>query len=173
MKGRRESILNVWFTLMYSPKWNCSFLNRIKCNVLSPRSYTHIDLYISRIGLPILLQGIYHSQTHQCGNWDWGRAIPRKRIHKWYFLAVWTGTLNYSRPGGVWLVTYRPGTEKSRTFFYSVYCSPPTRATDPLSLPNYGGNRRSPSSPKWNTGGKDQNWRPPPPSDTNSDLCLS
>jgi hypothetical protein len=30
-------------------------------NVLSPRSYTHIsvrDLYISRIGLPILLQGI-------------------------------------------------------------------------------------------------------------------
>ncbi len=43
------------------------------CNVLSPRSYTHIsvrDLYISRIGLPILLQeicgpilGIYKSLT--------------------------------------------------------------------------------------------------------------
>jgi hypothetical protein len=32
-----------------------------KCNVLSPNSYTHIswkDLYISRIGLPILLQEI-------------------------------------------------------------------------------------------------------------------
>jgi hypothetical protein len=52
-------------------------------NVLSPRSHTHIsvrDLYISRIGLPILLQGnmwtdpgniyVNRSQTHECGNWD-------------------------------------------------------------------------------------------------------
>ncbi len=52
-------------------------------NILSlPVSYTHIsvrDLYNSRIGLPILLQGnmwtdldnINRSQqTHQCGNWD-------------------------------------------------------------------------------------------------------
>jgi hypothetical protein len=23
------------------------------------------------------------SQTHECGNWDWGPAIPRKGIHKW------------------------------------------------------------------------------------------
>jgi len=30
--------------------------------------------------------GIYkRSQTHECGNWDWGRAIPRKGIHKWNF----------------------------------------------------------------------------------------
>jgi hypothetical protein len=53
-----------------------------KYNFLSPNSYTHIsvrDLYISRIGLPILLQeicgpilGIYinRSQKHECGNWD-------------------------------------------------------------------------------------------------------
>ena len=51
-------------------------------NVLSPSSYTHIsvrDLYISRIGLPILLQEICGlilgkyidcSQTHECGNRD-------------------------------------------------------------------------------------------------------
>ncbi len=34
---------------------------------------------------PIL--GIYKSitQTQECGNWDWGRAIPRKGIHKWHF----------------------------------------------------------------------------------------
>ncbi len=33
---------------------------------------------------PIL--GIYKSpQTHECGNSDWGRAIPRKGIHKWDF----------------------------------------------------------------------------------------
>ncbi len=25
------------------------------------------------------------SQTHESGNWDWGRAIPRKGIHKWDF----------------------------------------------------------------------------------------
>ncbi len=51
-----------------------------KYNVLSPSSYTHKsvrDLYISRIGLPILLQenmwtdpGNNHSQKHECGNWD-------------------------------------------------------------------------------------------------------
>jgi hypothetical protein len=29
---------------------------------------------------------INRSQTHECGNWDWGRAIPRKGIHKWDFL---------------------------------------------------------------------------------------
>jgi hypothetical protein len=26
---------------------------------------------------------INSSQIHECGNWDWGRAIPRKEIHKW------------------------------------------------------------------------------------------
>ncbi len=26
---------------------------------------------------------IIRSQTHACGNLDWGRAIPRKGIHKW------------------------------------------------------------------------------------------
>jgi hypothetical protein len=28
---------------------------------------------------------INRSQTIDCGNWDWGRAIPRKGIHKWDF----------------------------------------------------------------------------------------
>jgi hypothetical protein len=29
---------------------------------------------------------INRSQTHECGNWGWGRAIPRKGlIHKWEF----------------------------------------------------------------------------------------
>ncbi len=28
---------------------------------------------------------INRSQTHECGNWDWGRAIPRKGINKWGF----------------------------------------------------------------------------------------
>ncbi len=28
---------------------------------------------------------INRSQTHECENWDWGRAIPRRGIHKWDF----------------------------------------------------------------------------------------
>jgi hypothetical protein len=28
---------------------------------------------------------INHSQTNQCGNWHWGRAIPFMGIHKWDF----------------------------------------------------------------------------------------
>ncbi len=34
---------------------------------------------------------INRSQTHECGNWGWGRAIPRKGIHKWDFrCSVWS-----------------------------------------------------------------------------------
>jgi hypothetical protein len=28
---------------------------------------------------------INRSQTYESGNWDWGHAIPRKGIQKWYF----------------------------------------------------------------------------------------
>ncbi len=50
---------------------------------------------------------VNRSQTHECGNWDWGRAIPRKGIHKWHFrfssvhsdrmwsLCVWIGCGSY------------------------------------------------------------------------------
>ncbi len=30
-------------------------------------------------------ENINRSQTHESGNWDWGRAIPRKGIQKWDF----------------------------------------------------------------------------------------
>ncbi len=52
------------------------------------------DLYITTIGLPILLKeiwrpilGLYKSlkNMHECGNWGWGRVIPRKGIYKWDF----------------------------------------------------------------------------------------
>ncbi len=32
---------------------------------------------------------INRSQTHECGNWDWGRAIPEKEYKNRIFLAVW------------------------------------------------------------------------------------
>ncbi len=64
-------------------------------NVLSPSSYTLIsmrDLYISRVCLFCWRKYVdwswdyvNRSQTHECGNWGWGRDIPRKRIHKWDF----------------------------------------------------------------------------------------
>ncbi len=46
---------------MYSQKWNCaaSLFPKQNFNAVSPNSYTHIsarDLYVSRIGLPILLK---------------------------------------------------------------------------------------------------------------------
>ena len=61
MKSRWETNINVWFPFMYSQKWNCaaSLFPKQNCNFLSPNSYTRIsvrDLYISRIGLSILLQ---------------------------------------------------------------------------------------------------------------------
>ena len=60
---------------------------------LSPNFHIHVsvsELYIPTIDLPILLQDrsweyINRSQTHEWGNWDWGRAISRNGIHKWDF----------------------------------------------------------------------------------------
>jgi hypothetical protein len=94
MKGRWESNKNVWFPFMYYQKWNCeaSLFPRQNYNVLSPKPYTHIPVrdYIfpglfclfccSQICGPI--PGIHDIW---CGNWDCGRAIPRKGIHKWDF----------------------------------------------------------------------------------------
>ncbi len=59
MKGRWESNTNVWFPFMYSPEMKLLFPKQ-NYNVLSPSYLTHIsvrDLYISRIGLTVLLQG--------------------------------------------------------------------------------------------------------------------
>jgi hypothetical protein len=62
-------------------------------DVLSPSSYPHIpvrDLYISRIGLPILLQEnmyvdrsweyINRLHTHECGIWTEAAQFPEKDI---------------------------------------------------------------------------------------------
>ncbi len=59
---------------------------------------------------------INRSQTHECGNWGWGRAIPRKGIHKWDFRcsvsvfhpdACCRSTLSGSRPATTHDVTVR------------------------------------------------------------------
>ncbi len=95
MKGRGEFSTNVWFPFKYSQKWNCYFQNRIIMFCLPvPRLIYLWEIYIfprlvclfscREICGPIL--GICNpSQTHECRNWDWGRAIPRKGIYKWDF----------------------------------------------------------------------------------------
>ncbi len=83
--GRWESNINVWFPFMYSQKWKYYFQKRIKMFCLPVPKLIYLiisvrDSCISRIGLPILLQGnmwthpgniyVNRSQTHECGNWD-------------------------------------------------------------------------------------------------------
>ena len=89
--------INVWFLFIYSQKWNCAALlfPKQNYNVLSPSSYTHIsvrDLYISRIGVPILLQenmwtaiSWEYTNPHRHMNVENCRALSRKGIHKWDF----------------------------------------------------------------------------------------
>ncbi len=94
MKGWWKSYKNVGFSFLYSQKWNCYFQNRII--MFCPSSYTHIsgrDIFPGSVCLfccreicgPILWEHINRSQTHECGNWDWGHAIPIKGINKWDF----------------------------------------------------------------------------------------
>ncbi len=105
----RESNKNVWFPFMYSQKWNCvaSFFPQQNYNVLSPNFYTHIsvrDLYISRIGLSILLQPnmwtnpentkIYYRQL----NVEFGTEtaqFPEKEYINGIFLVVHLYTIFY------------------------------------------------------------------------------
>ncbi len=69
MKVWWESNIKAWFPFMYSQKLNCaaSLFPKQNYNVLSPNSYPHMsvrDLYISRIGLSILLQPNMWNDRH-------------------------------------------------------------------------------------------------------------
>ncbi len=67
-------------------------------NVLSPSFYTHIyvwEIYIFPGSVCLFCcrkyvdqswENINRSQTQECRNWDWGRAIPKKGIHECDFL---------------------------------------------------------------------------------------
>jgi hypothetical protein len=63
--------------------------------------YFHIHMSVSDFYIPSIVclfccrkyvdwswEYINCTQEYECGNWDWGRAIPRKGIHKWNFVAV-------------------------------------------------------------------------------------
>jgi hypothetical protein len=104
MKGRWESSINVWIPFMYFQKWNCYFQNRItvQCSVseflhsyISERftyfqdqyAYSAAGKYVDRFWEYINL-----SQTHECGNLDWGRAILEKEYINRTFVAVGTNS---------------------------------------------------------------------------------
>ncbi len=95
MKGQWESHINGWLPFMYSQNWNCYFQNRIIMFCLPvptliylweiyifPRS---VCLFCCRKYVDWSWEYINGSQTHECGDLDWGRAIPRKGIQKWNF----------------------------------------------------------------------------------------
>ena len=97
MKGSWESKCKCLVLIYIFPKMKLLFPKQ-NYNVLSPYSYTLIylwEIYIfpgsvclfccREICGPIL--GIYKllSDTHECGNWDWDRAISRKGMHNWDF----------------------------------------------------------------------------------------
>ncbi len=95
LEGSWEFNINVGFPFIYYQKWNSYFQNRIimfclpvpttyickKFIYFQDRSaYSAAGKYVNRSW-----ECINGSQTHECGNWDWGRVIPRKGIHKWNF----------------------------------------------------------------------------------------
>ncbi len=65
------------------------------CRGLSPNFHIHapvsdlvprlVCLVCWRKNVDRSWEYINRSQAHECGNWGWGRAIPRKGIHKWDF----------------------------------------------------------------------------------------
>ncbi len=92
MKCQWESNINVWFPFMYFQKFP-----KKNDNVLSPH-FLHSYIFerfiyfqdrsaYSAVGKYVdgSWEYINRSHTHECGNWDWGCAIPRKGIHKWDF----------------------------------------------------------------------------------------
>ncbi len=81
-----STFMCLWAIFIF-PRWICLFCGMIYVD----RSWEYIN----------------RSQTHECGNWDWGRAIPRKGIHKWDFRcsALFTSSFfpsNFSHPCSIW-----------------------------------------------------------------------
>jgi hypothetical protein len=60
-----STFMRLWVVYIFPP-WICLFCWR---KYVVDRSWEYIN----------------RSQTHEYGNWGWGRAIPRKGKHKWDF----------------------------------------------------------------------------------------
>ncbi len=89
MKGRRESNINVWFPFMHSQKWKYYFRNRIIMFCLPVPIVSVRNLYIKDRSAYSAAGNMWNNPVEYINRenwiWDWGRAIPRKGIHKWDF----------------------------------------------------------------------------------------
>ncbi len=91
MYRRRREVVHCKDTIpkilhKYSRKRNCAafpistFCGRFIYS-LDRSAYSAAGKYVDRSW-----EYINRSQTNECGNWDWGRAIPFLGMHKWDFL---------------------------------------------------------------------------------------
>ncbi len=131
MKDRWESNINGWFPFMYSQKWNCYFRKTSVSQFLHSYIFERF-IYLQYWSVVYSCAGKYvdlsweyinHSQTHECGNWDWGRAIPRKGMHKWDFcctvspLYIYFFYLFFTRiSSGTWRACLWAGETRSLSF---------------------------------------------------------
>ncbi len=82
----KEPISKIWNR--YSQKRNCTATAIISTFMCLWTIYTYprlICLFCCRKYVDRSWEYINRSQTHECGNLDWGRKIPRKGIQKWDF----------------------------------------------------------------------------------------
>ncbi len=69
----------------YSQKRNCAVpISTFMCLWAIYTVYSHNRSAYFAAG-NMLADPVHRSQTRNSGNWDWGRAIPRKGIHTWDF----------------------------------------------------------------------------------------
>ncbi len=94
-----STFMCLWANYIF-PRWVCLFCRRKYVD----RSWEYIN----------------RSQTHECGNWGWGRAIPRKGIYnRNWRCSVWEKYQGHLR------VRYRQNIKRIPTFFrlhlYTVF----------------------------------------------------
>ncbi len=103
-----------------SQKWNCVhppyFQNRIIMICLPIPTLTYLwEIYIFQDQSVYFAEAkyvdwsweyIHQSQTHECGVWDWGRAIPRREIHKWDFRCSMASRFSHCVTAFTSMVTY-------------------------------------------------------------------
>ncbi len=84
----KEPIPKMKIRNKYTQNRNCAATVQISTLIclwaiyIFPRS---ICLFCCRKYVDRSCENINRPQTHDCGNWDWGCAFPRKGIHKWDF----------------------------------------------------------------------------------------